>query len=378
MQIYYLLIVTLLIIYMIINKIQYKLDFNKKMVFVLISCILLIIISSFRSNSIGADMDVYLQIFESSKNKSMIDIISSGLSLDHFLSSEMYNGFYETGYILFNKMVSIISDSDFAFKLSCSLFVNIPVCFMIYKYSKDELMSMLLFILLGYYTQSFVIIRQYMALSMIIIALHFLIESEDAKFYTFVFIAFLFHKTAIVFLIVKLLKSYWDIIIKYIKFICIALSILFVLANPILKFFIMNFYPFYSDKIVFGEGLNLLIFMLIILLFSLYIGKKNGYDLKKFDAFFVLVVVGVVIQLFTVHFSLLNRLALYFQFFMIIYIPNSLSFIKKYKFLTNFIVLFVFLLYFSYLLIFNDSGQVKNYEMLFKYNIVLINESIKG
>ena len=41
MQIYYLLIVTLLIIYMIINKIQYKLDFNKKMVFVLISCILL-------------------------------------------------------------------------------------------------------------------------------------------------------------------------------------------------------------------------------------------------------------------------------------------------------------------------------------------------
>ena len=92
----------------------------------------------------------------------------------------------------------------------------------------------------------------------------------------------------------------------------------------------------------------------------------------------MLVVVGVVIQLFTVHFSLLNRLALYFQFFMIIYIPNSLSFIKKYKFLTNFIVLFVFLLYFSYLLIFNDSGQVKNYEMLFKYNIVLINESIKG
>ena len=361
MFVYFICIAVILIIYSLLNIYSRNHTFDKKKYFLIIVGFILIFLSTFRANTVSSDLSLYLNIFDSTKDISIFDIIINSLSLDHLFMTEVYNGTYEVGYVLFNKLIYTFFDIDIAFKFFSSLFINITILWFIYKQSNNELLSVILYICFGYYLQSFIIIRQYMALCLLIISLHYLLNNDNKKYFILIFLAFLFHKTSICFIILYFLKKYWNYIYKKSNYLIGFIIILFIISPPIIYFLINKFYPYYSDIMIIGEGIKLFFVLLIILFLPFFFKRITFKSLQKFNIFFILCAIGVIIQLFTYHFSLLNRLAIYFQFYFIIFIPRYFI-TKKYNKMLQILIILISCFYFNFIVLSNNSGQIANYQ----------------
>ena len=361
MFIYFICIAVIIIIYSLINICSRDHTFDKKKYFLIITGFILVFLSTFRANTVSSDLSLYLTIFDNTKNLSVFDIIVNNLSLDHLFMVEVYNGTYEVGYVLFNKFIYTFFDIDIAFKFFSSLFINITILWFIYKHSNNELLSVILYICFGYYLQSYIIIRQYMALCLLIISLHFLLNNDNKKYFIFIFLAFLFHKTAICFIILYFIKKYWIYIYTKLNYLIGFIIILFIISPPIIYFLITKFYPFYSDIMTVGEGIKLFFVLSIILLLPFLFKTIRFRSLQKFNIFFILCAIGVIIQLFTYHFSLLNRLAIYFQFYFIVFIPKYFI-TKKYNKMLQILMILLSCFYFNFVILSNNSGQIANYK----------------
>ncbi|WP_294561085.1 EpsG family protein [uncultured Traorella sp.] len=367
MYIYFLILILIFGSYLLIDKTNIF-RFNKRnLTFIIVAGIILILFSSIRADSVGSDLSLYYKIFDSTKNYTFYDIFISLFQSKKFLSVPVYNGEYEIGYILFTKLISIINDSLFSYNLFTSLFINIPILFFIYRHSKKLYLSVLIYILFGFYTQSYVVIRQYMALSMTLLSVHFLIENNYKKAIVFSLLSCTFHNTAIISLIFILLKYFWNSFLRYSKYIIIGLVLLSFICKPLIEYLILNFYPFYDDIIISGEGLKLFLFLLLITISLVMIMKREGKTKEDTEFCFILFLLGTIVQLYTLNFSLLNRLALYFQFYIVIIIPNTLELYSfdqlPEKRIVTLCYIIVLLCFFIFNLIVNDSGSVRNYKI---------------
>lgn len=367
MYIYFFIIILISIIYILIyntNIIKYH---KKKLIFIIIISILLIFFSAIRSDNIGNDLPLYYKIFDSTKNKSIYEIIIGITQSKKILSTAIYNGEYEIGYVLFTKLISFISTSRFSYKFFTSLFINLPVMFFIYKHSKNQYLSILIYILFGFYTQSYVIIRQYMALSITLLSVHYLLKNNYKNAIILSLISCAFHNTAIISLFFILIKVFWNTVLNNLKYIVIGLTLFSFFCKHFVEILISQFYPFYSDMIISGEGLNLFIFLLLILISLLIIMKRNNKTIKDVDFYFILFLLGIILQLYTLHFNLLNRLALYLQFYITITIPNILYLYKssqrREKRILTLCFISVFISFFTFNLLHNDSGNIRNYQI---------------
>lgn len=377
MYTYFLILILITLSYFLINMTNIHLK-NKKLSFIIVAGTLLILFSSIRSDNVGNDLPLYYKIFDCTNDLSLMDLFSGALQSKKFISIPVYNGNYEAGYILFTKLISIISNTHLSYKLFTSLFINIPILFFIYRHSKNVLLSVWIYILFGFYTQSFVIIRQYMALSMTVLAVHFLNENNYKKAIIFSLISCTFHNTAVISLFFILIKYFWKTILRFSKFILLGLILFSFISKPLLEFLILKFYPFYSDKIVSGEGMNLFLLLLFILISLIFMMKRQGKTKKDIEFYFILFLLGTILQLYTLNFSLLNRLALYLQFYIVIALPNVLELYdinhlkEKRIIMLSFILLF--LCFFIFNLNFNDSGEVRDYKI--SNNCILENSKL--
>lgn len=367
MYIYFLILILIFGSYLLIDKTNiFRFD-KRNLAFIIVVGIILILFSSIRADSVGIDLSLYYKIFDYTKDYTFSDIFFNLFQSKKFLSVPVYNGEYEIGYILFTKLISIINDSSFSYKFFTSLFINIPILFFIYKHSKKIYLSVLIYILFGFYTQSYVVIRQYMALSMTLLTVHFLIENNYKKAIVFSLISCTFHNTAVISLIFILLKYFLKSFLRYSKYIFIVLVLFSFFCKPLIEFLIINFYPFYDDLIISGEGLKLFLLLLLITISLIIIMKREGKTKEDVEFCFILFLLGTVLQLYTLNFSLLNRLALYFQFYIVIAIPNILESYSIYQLLEKRVVtlcyVLVFACFFIFNLIVNDSGNVRDYKI---------------
>ena len=296
---------------------------DKKKTFIIISFLLLLVFSSLRADNSGNDLRTYLIIFKSTKDYTIFEIISESLNMNHFGSVGIYNGMYESGFVLLCKLISTFTLNSIGFKFVTSLIILFSVSFFIYRNSKLPCISLVVFICLGFYNLSLEVIRQFLAISILLNGINYVKEKKLLSFLVIVFIAFLFHKTSLIYLLVypvcnnihfKLNKKN---IIIFLSLIMLA----FIISKPIIMYIINNYYQFYSDKIISGEGINYLLMLIIFFVFCLFSEKINlqfiDQDIKK------IFLLGIIFQLFTVHFSVLYRLAQYFQVYIRFLLSNT-------------------------------------------------------
>ena len=356
--IYYIIFVFSIILHFVIERTKVNIR-EKEKSFLIVMGVLLVLIAAFRDNSIGNDLNTYLDIFYHSEDIPVANIIIDSFSFKHFGSTAIYNGSYEVGYILLNKIIIFFTDSDFVFKLVISSIIITSYFYFFYKYSENVYLSFYIFYALGYYAQSMVIIRQCIALSVLLFSLKYINEHKLINFSFIVLLACLFHKSAIVFLISYPLCNIKCTKKNIIILLCVTV-ILFIALQNLLPFMIKTFYPFYMNLIVTGEGFNY--FMLLFAIFilgMLCIQKKEIMESNK--PIIAIYFVGMIIQLFAFNFSLLNRLALYFQFYMMIFIPLFIN-NCKYKKVLLIIMLIFLMFYFHLITIKRDAGGTSNYK----------------
>lgn len=107
----------------------------------------------------------------------------------------------EPGLALLRDIVHIFSHDGAAYIFTFSLFTVLLSCIVLLRQTDDYLFTMLLYIFCGCWHGSFNGVRQYLAATVILLGTRYIQERKLIKYAITVFIAFLFHKSAIVMIV---------------------------------------------------------------------------------------------------------------------------------------------------------------------------------
>lgn len=171
----------------------YKKDWpavGKRIVYCSLAFLILFFIIAFRNPYMGADLPGYIKGFETIHNWDW-DLVTH----------ESYQN-YEHLYMILNKLIGEIK-FDFQLLLAVCAFLSIfPASYYITRYSRLPSLSFIIYMGLPLFTLMFSGLRQVIAIGFCFWALIFAREKKLVPFLLAVIVAYFFHQSAIVFLIV--------------------------------------------------------------------------------------------------------------------------------------------------------------------------------
>lgn len=282
-----------------------------KKIFIIVTFLQLYLLLALRDSYVGTDLNTYLSFFERSK-------------LESFWNFDFAR--YEIGYVLLNKLLSFINNEQIF--IGVISFIPIFVIFrFIYRESKIIWLSIFLFITLGFFTNSFNIIRQMFAMSIITISYKYLVNNNFKRFIVTVLIASCFHNTALIFIPIYLFKNFNLNIKNYLMHVLMSV-ILYFEGDKIINFALSNFSSV-SYEIKSNGGMFMLIFLILIYVFTLIHKKEALNQNPNLVILYNICLSSIFMQILALKFSLFIRVGLYFSMFFIILIPEVISNIKN-------------------------------------------------
>lgn len=148
----------------------------------------IVIVAMLRSDQIGIDLSHYYNKYYP---------LFKNVSWDK-LQSVTISGDWELGFCAFCKIIGQISTSTQCFVIFTSLFSIIPYAHFIYRNSDDVVFSTVFFLGYHIFMMSMNVIRQAMAVGVILLGLEALKRKQYVKFAIYVVIATFFHTSAII------------------------------------------------------------------------------------------------------------------------------------------------------------------------------------
>lgn len=239
----------------------------------------------------------------------------------------------EIGFKLIIRFCLLFTQESYLLFIVISAITIGSIMYIIIKKSKNPILSLTIFLLAGFFFDSLNIVRQYLAISLVVLGYPFLLNNNKKilLFIPFVIVAGLMHSTAFIMLILLVLNQKMLANWKWV----IPTAILILILNEnllnILGFFIQNtrFSVYLTGKFAQGDVSYLFIAEnLLIYLFMYYIYSKNKKlnNVQKEDILFLNIqaLALLVMVLGSCH-MLFIRIALYFSIFQIISIPYYIS-----------------------------------------------------
>ena len=214
-------------------------------------------------------------------------------------------GNLELGWVLFSKLVWLLCPSGKALVLATSAIFLLSVGRFIFRHSKSTLLSYIVFICLGFWGMSFFILRQTLALSIILFAYDALEERSLAKFILLVALASMFHQTSWTFLLAwPFCTRKRDDALRIVLEVALA-AILLVAPRAVLGVLMSQFRNgvMYAGNEVAGEGYGYLIVLFLVVFFISLFDR-----LARDGVFQKLSELSLVLQLGSLSFSLLVRI----------------------------------------------------------------------
>ena len=282
--------------------------------YVIISLSVLLLITSLRDVSVGADIQGYMSVFEQMRDYGFDEMLSKAFQKKdpvYYIVSWLFS---KTFYYF---RIWLIFVAAFYFFALGGLIIS---------QSEMPLISILAFICLGDFAFSLSALRQVLALSFIILSYPFLKDKKYLKFVAMVLIAGLFHQTALIFL---LPLPFSKIKPGIIHFSVLTVSVITVL-------FFRTQFLFLLSKVIditryqgyFGGNASVLsisgfIIKAAVFLYSLsYSGQliaRKPHSVILYNIYFV----GLIFQLFSVIIAEMFRVSMYFSVFGIILLANA-------------------------------------------------------
>lgn len=308
-----------------------------------ICIIIFTFLAGFRASFVGNDTEEYLRIFK--------EVDSNNYD---FSTSR-----YEIGYLIFNKLISLFCNNGQVVFIVSGAFIYYSVGRFILKYSRMPLLSLLLFLTYGYFSSSMNILRQFIAISILLYSFSYILKGRFVKFLLIVILASLFHTTSFLFIFAYLARYVKPSLKSFL--ICILLAIIGSYAFNILlgeMLSIFNAYQHYDGGKYFGDTraasiLYVIISSLVLLLsFILLKGKsKNGnHSISDFNyeinCELILVLFGVCLYILSLKLNILDRIAIYYNIFSIVLLPNAIKCLRPdCRFMFSVITVFLFFSY---------------------------------
>lgn len=322
----------------IVAGILFNVDKNekRKKVFIIISFGLMGLIAALRKYTVGTDL-TYLYV------KKFYDIAI--LSFTQLSKVNM-----EYGYVVLNKILSLIWNNIQILIIFTSIFIYYIYGRFILKNSNNVFFSTSLFILLNLYFMSMNIIRQQIAVAIILVGYEFLKKNRYISFIIFVFIASLFHQSALICLVyIAFYNRKFTIKSIVIGIMILAISLFFYkdfinIFTNLQNFLGLNVnkdYNMYITSQKYGVGIiNLnsissIVLSSAIFLFCLYYMKivkfegKTEIEEKNNNFYLYMTLIYTIISINSMNMVIIGRLQYYFFPFVLIILP------KAFKYITN-------------------------------------------
>lgn len=328
-------VIALILFSIILNIIPVK---NKDNIFIIISFLVLFVVLIIREPY--SDMIRYLQVFNNTNLHNLPVILKLR---------------WEKLYLLLNWTIKLFTSNERIFISIISFLSLIGYYKFIKKYSKNYLISLLLFIILGFYNYNFYVIRQAIALSILLMSVKHICDKSFLKFLIYVLVASGFHSTSLVFLIAYPICNFSLNIIGIFIYIIFYIFALFAKNKIMTLIYRFTKYDSYFISSDYSDGINKLIILIIIVIFSLFIiymydrkkimSKKILKKREKWDintVFINMLMIGIFFQILATERSIVSRLSSIFITSTIILLPNIIFNIKEKK--IRFIIIVVLLI----------------------------------
>lgn len=343
----YFLLLGYIVIFLTFSK-RVKSDF-----FFYLSFVTLTLFSGLRFD-VGVDFISYSQMFVDFKNGDALFLV-------------------EPANMFIINMVNMFNIDHQVIFLIYSLIIISGVFYFIKKLSPSKELSILLFVTIGiFYFSTFNGIRQWAAMSMMVIAIVKLIEAKHIQFVLFIILASLFHLSAIILFFLVFFKF------RFKFFYLIVILFGSMLATELLLFIINNSqYAIYLNGLKFdqkGNPLLLLIYISIliyILWFLGYFSRKitlNTQEIVLLNMNLMSILILILGYKLNIDFLSLMRVNMYFQIQLIVLIPMMMVKIQNHKIKFMLMYLAFVFLFFYYFNTLYSNGVVYN---LVPYQTVL-------
>lgn len=322
----------------------------------------LFLLSALRNDTVGGDLRNYIPDFYSTdRAKSLDDLITH----------------YEPGYSILVKLITLISSDTRAYLIVTSFCSLIGPLFLIYKYSNSYSWSVIAFYMMGFYTNTFNIIRQSIAVSIFFLSIPFLLNKKAIAYYLLAFLAISMHYSAIALLFIYPVVQR-EIKLRTLLFIIFsAILIYFLLGSSLIYTLISLLFTKYNPDTLLeshsNTGWNLLIlyffffglFLISYYMKGFYLENKERAILRTLVYFQLF---ATLFQLFASLYSTIMRMGLYFFIPTIVSLPLFCSLYKR-PFFQNLILIITLsaYLFFFYRTYSYDEGVGSNGQGVIPY-----------
>ena len=280
--------------------------------------ILLGVVHIFKNTHSIPDVDLYIDGFkEISQNK-----------VRELLTDNLYTLKAEKGYILLNKLILLFTKSPMGLILVTSVIILCGYFFSIRKYSPIVFLSVFLY-LMGPYAQSIYVLRQHMAMSILLFTYPYIINRQLLKYLIVVLLAFSIHQSAFIFLPVYFIyeiKNIKTVFILGCLFIVMVVSRMEVIIEYFIQNMFMDYVSYLQDDTTNWKNFALLFSVLFIRLIVL----KKDFVKEGIDRLLsIMILLGVAVSYLGMGFPGIGRLNLYFSECLFLVLPNTVSHIKN-------------------------------------------------
>lgn len=304
--------------------------------------IIFFIIYVFKNNTYLPDVEYYIDYFFYIKSPNI---------------SSFYN--FEKGYYYLNYFLNSIWGNKFSLLFAYALILSSSWVFLLQKYATENLLlSAVLLIFTSYF--SLFIMRQYIAISICIFSLPYVFKRKLIPFLALTFLAFTFHRTAVIWIVVYLFGAI-RLNLKNI-FLILSVTLLLMLIAPrlieLLLPYVRNL-DVYSikDKINLSwKPFAISLSMLAIVIMSYGANLKSIDNISK--VFFFMMLTSCLLNLVNLigtYFVAFYRVSYYFSISGCILVPNALS-KMKYK-SVKYVIIAILVLVYAFLFVSNVNSQ---------------------
>lgn len=307
-----------------------------------------------RDFSVGHDTNEYYEIFKMAANYNIARLQALGI---------------EPAYSLMNKIVGWCGGSFHTFLLFAAIFIYYSFIRFIYKYSQCIWLSIIIYIAFGWFFESLYILRQFIAVSIILFSYDFLLKRRFLQFSLLVVFASLFHYSAIAFIFTYLIWSKIPYKSTYLVFIfLISVFISFVIGDFLLHLFILNekYRDTYINDNSSGSGYNMLILMSMIMFLGILLRPKS--ITKKDRLFYNIYFIALCLQPLATIVSMVSRGILYWSMSLTVFLPTIIVNIKE-KTLRLFVYSIVVVGLITFFLIISNSQEGIEVEKTYRFYI---------
>lgn len=295
---------------------------------------------TFRAEQCGTDTVHYMDMFH------LLDVSS----LNNFLAETRL----ELLFSLLMYGIKTIGLSVEVLFFVCGLLTIVPIYIGSIKLRKycNPLIPMALFYLM-FFQYSFNIVRQSIAMSIIFLAVVYMVENKGKISLLLGIIAMMFHAVAFIFLFVYFSFILIDKSKKYLIILTIISAFVIIFINP--SFFTYNYERFqsYEEKGKAGMQMSYLVEMILNFSIVLFFWKKNNTVLRKL--FIFVSGLGVFLIILSTRGPFIFRIANCLDIMLLVYIPLAMTSIHQKAFTVTYMSFALFFWWFVF--IYNGSGR---------------------